>query len=338
MLIDREYAEFPENQRRVEFHRSMQEMHMTNLWKMIYGIVMPNLLHPNQMGGMEKSFSKSQWLKSLSDPLAQSSFRMLLKGDITMKYLDRILPKSMKNQFKEMQFGRATLFANVMSLAGSAHIKMGNAGIGMTLREQAPFMGNSINQWIKYRQEQQKRERRAYLSLATMGFLALSTYTDFLSHAAESGEAALTQKSNALVEECFGCGQLCICDAISPSSAAQPQPVLNDVTVSPGGLALHDVTKLFLFSAFGALVWPTIVISTWDIISSKSKTIARILFSFQSSELPRMMRWLKRSKFGRWAKKKINLKKSKAEKRAIEIALQKAEAEKKAIVEYVPVE
>ncbi|KAL8275094.1 hypothetical protein Esti_000973 [Eimeria stiedai] len=185
--VRRGYATLSDEARAVEFQASSCLDHCVGLWQMALLTMLPTMLRPQMMQQYEKSFGTSWGLKKLSDPSLVNSRRMVLKSDVALNFFDYSTPKDIREELKGLESGQGAMFAYYMLFSSRAHQRLGNQYLSLLLRQQAPFMGNMVLDWIKVRQRAAISALVSSLILAFLGAYAVMGFLDILQNLTVSG-------------------------------------------------------------------------------------------------------------------------------------------------------
>ncbi|KAL8455675.1 hypothetical protein Emag_000497 [Eimeria magna] len=189
MGVRRGYATLPDEARALEFQTSSCLDHCLGLWQMALLTMLPTMLRPQMMQQYEKSFGTSWALKKLSDPSLINSRRMVLKSDVALNFFDYSTPKEIREELKGLDSGQGAMFAYYMLFSSRAHQQLGNQYLSLLLRQQAPFMGNMVLDWIKVRQRAAISALVSSLILTFLGAYAVMGFLDILQNLTVSGAA-----------------------------------------------------------------------------------------------------------------------------------------------------
>ncbi|KAL8434317.1 hypothetical protein ACSSS7_003261 [Eimeria intestinalis] len=187
--VRRGYATLSDNARALEFQTSSCLDHCLGLWQMSLLTMLPTMLRPQMMEQYEKSFGTSWALKKLSDPSLVNSRRMVLKSDVALNFFDYSTPKDIREELKGLESGQGAMFAYYMLFSSRAHQRLGNQYLSLLLRQQAPFMGNMVLDWIKVRQRAAISALVSSLILTFLGAYAVMGFLDILQNLTVSGAA-----------------------------------------------------------------------------------------------------------------------------------------------------
>ncbi|KAL8452392.1 hypothetical protein Emed_001397 [Eimeria media] len=187
--VRRGYATLSDDDRALEFQTSSCLDHCLGLWQMALLTMLPTMLRPQMMQQYEKSFGTSWALKKLSDPSLVNSRRMILKSDVALNFFDYSTPKEIREELKGLNSGQGAMFAYFMLFSSRAHQQLGNQYLSLLLRQQAPFMGNMVLDWIKTRQRAAISALISSLILTFLGAYAVMGFLDILQNLTVSGAA-----------------------------------------------------------------------------------------------------------------------------------------------------
>lgn len=185
--VRRGYASLSEEARAAEFQASSCLDHCRGLWQMALSSMLPCMLRPKMMLQYEKVFGTTWALKKLSDPSLVNSRRMIFRSDAALNFFDYSTPTAIRNELKGLESGQGAMFAYYMLFASRAYHRLGHQYLALHLRQQAPFMGNMILDWITLRR---KRAIAAVLSsvvLTLLGTYAVMSFLDILQNLTVSG-------------------------------------------------------------------------------------------------------------------------------------------------------
>ncbi|CDJ35902.1 uncharacterized protein EMH_0041770 [Eimeria mitis] len=185
--VRRGYGGLSEGLREVEFQASMCIDHCRGLWQMALSSMLPSMLHPTLMQKYEKAFGTSWALKHLSDPNLVNSRRMILKSDAALNFFDHSTPKEVRDELKGLESGQGSMFAYYILFSSRAHQRLGNHYLGLHLRQQAPFMGNMVLDWISTRRKHAVAAIISSFVLTFMGIYAVMSFFDILQNLVVSG-------------------------------------------------------------------------------------------------------------------------------------------------------
>ncbi|KAL8430784.1 hypothetical protein Efla_004020 [Eimeria flavescens] len=185
--VRREYASMTDDARAEEFQISSCLDHCEGLWRMALVAMLPSMLRPQMMQQYEKAFGTGWALKKLSDPSLINSRRMVFKSDVALSFFDYSTPKEIRNELKGLESGQGTMFAYYMLFTSRAQQRLGNQYLGLLLRQQAPFMGNMVLDWITVRRRHAISAIISSLVLTFLGAYAVMGFFDILQNLTLSG-------------------------------------------------------------------------------------------------------------------------------------------------------
>lgn len=185
--VRRAYGTLSEGLRDTEFQRSMCIDHCRGLWQMALSTMLPSMLSPDIFRKYEKAFGTPWALEHLSDPALVNSRRMVLKSDAALNFFDHSTPKEVREELKGLESGQASMFAYYMLFSSRAHQVLGNHYLGLYLRQQAPFMGNMVVDWISTRRKHAVAAIVSSFVLTFMGIYAVMSFVDILQNLIVSG-------------------------------------------------------------------------------------------------------------------------------------------------------
>lgn len=259
--VRRDYGSLSEAAREEEFQASMCLDHCRGLWQMALSSMLPTMLRPETMQRYEKAFGTTWALKHLSDPALVNSRRMILKSDAALSFFDYSTPKEIREELKGLESGQATMFAYYMLFSSRVQQRLGNQYLGLHLRQQAPFMGNMLLEWISTRRRHAVAAIISSFVLTFMGIYAAMSFLDILQNLTVSGAAPPFD---------------CVWNPVFQEMACNPVPggaALGTAWVT----ALEQVFLIGLFSgSAGGMSLVLTINSAIAVIVNQSKTLMRL--------------------------------------------------------------
>lgn len=272
--VRRGYGGLSEGLREVEFQTSMCVDHCRGLWQMALSSMLPSMLSPDLMQRYEKAFGTSWALNHLSDPALVNSRRMILKSDAALNFFDHSTPKEVREELKGLESGQASMFAYYILFSSRAQQRLGNHYLGLHLRQQAPFMGNMVLDWISTRRKHAVAAIISSFVLTFMGIYAVMSFFDILQNLVVSGATPPVD---------------CLWNPVFQEMACSPVPggaALGTAWVT----AIEQVFLIGLFSgtAGGFSLFLTIN-SAISVVVNQSKTLMRLQMCLGSA-ISRLLR------------------------------------------------
>ncbi|CDJ67751.1 hypothetical protein, conserved [Eimeria necatrix] len=259
--VRRDYGSLSEAAREEEFQASMCLDHCRGLWQMALSGMLPTMLRPETMQRYEKAFGTTWALKHLSDPALVNSRRMILKSDAALSFFDYSTPKEIREELKGLESGQATMFAYYMLFSSRVQQRLGNQYLGLHLRQQAPFMGNMLLEWISTRRRHAVAAIISSFVLTFMGIYAAMSFLDILQNLTVSGASPPFD---------------CVWNPVFQEMACNPVPggaALGTAWVT----ALEQVFLIGLFSgSAGGMSLVLTINSAIAVIVNQSKTLMRL--------------------------------------------------------------
>lgn len=259
--VRRDYALLSEGARETEFQTSMCLDHCRGMWQLVLNTMLPSMLRPRMMQRYEKAFGTTWALKHLSDPSLVNAQRMIFKSDTALNFFDYATPMEVRDELKGLESGQGAMFAYCLLFASRAHHRLGNQYLALHLRQQAPFMGNMVLEWIKTRRRNAIAAMISSFVLTFLGIYAVMSFLDILQNLTVSGA---TPPFNCVWNPIF---QEMACNPVASGAS------LNTAWMT----ALQQVFLVGLFSGTaGGMSFLLAVSSAVSIVVSRSKTLMRL--------------------------------------------------------------